>query len=89
MGDHFWPSIYPGIAVGLLYGLSLGGWRNALLGALGGLAAAFLAFLMLGSLFAEEGLLPLAALIAVSVLGAYAVTRAAAAVLRAARAAPP
>jgi hypothetical protein len=79
MGDHFWPAVYPGIAVGLLYGLSLGGVRNIVVASLGGLVAAFLAFTLLPSFFAEDGLVPLAALLAVSFAGAYAVVRAAAA----------
>lgn len=88
MGDHFWPAVYPGIAVGLFFGLALGGWRNALLGALGGLVAAYLSFLLFGSFFAEEGLLPLAALVGVSLAGAYCLTRAADALAGAGRTQP-
>lgn len=75
MGDHFWPSIYPGIGIGLLYGLYRGGLANAALGALGGLIAAFLAFISVGGFLAEEGLVPLAVLMLLSLAGAVAVTR--------------
>ena len=58
MGDHFWPAVYPGIAVGLLYGLSLGGTRNIVLASLGALAAAFLSFTLMVPFFTEEGIAP-------------------------------
>ena len=29
MGDHFWPSAYPGIIVGLMYGFATGGIKTA------------------------------------------------------------
>ncbi len=74
MGDHFWPSIYPGIGVGLLYGLYLGGVANAALGALGGLIATFLGFVVVGGFLAEEGIVPLAALMVMSLAGAMATT---------------
>lgn len=71
MEDHFWPAVYPGLGVGLLLGLAMGGWSNAMLGALGGLIAAALSFALIGPFLAEEGLLPLLALIALSLLGAF------------------
>lgn len=71
MGDHFWPAVYPGLGVGLLYGLALGGWTNAATGAIGGLVAAFLGFVLFGSFLAEDGLLPLAVLLGLSLAGAF------------------
>lgn len=75
MGDHFWPSIYPAMAVGLLYGFAIGGVRNAVLGTIGALVAAYLGFVFLGSILAEEGVLPLAALLGISLVGAIVVTQ--------------
>lgn len=78
MGDHFWPAVYPGLAVGFLYGLAVGGeWRNALLGAAGGMIAAAMSFLALGSLLAEDGLLPMLTMLGLSLAGAWSTLRAA------------
>lgn len=78
MGDHFWPSVYPGLAIGLLYGLAAGGqWRGALLGAAGGMIAAALSFVALGSLLAEDGLLPMLAMVGLSLAGAWGMLQAA------------
>lgn len=77
MGDHFWPSMYPGIIVGLLYGLSLGGLVNMTLGALGGLGGALLSYALFAQLTMMDGLLSLAGLIGASRLGAYWLTYAA------------
>lgn len=71
MGDHFWPSAYPGIVVGLMYGFAVGGVRAALIGGVGGLIAAALALITLGDIVAGEGLLPLAALLGLSLAGAF------------------
>lgn len=71
MGDHFWPSTYPGIVVGLMYGFAVGGVRAALIGGIGGLIAAALALLALGDIVAGEGLVPLAALLVLSLAGAF------------------
>jgi len=81
MGDHFWPSIYPAMAVGLLYGFTIGGIREALLGMTGALAAAYLGFVFMGGVLAEDGILPLAGLIGISLAGAVAVTQVAKLVL--------
>lgn len=70
MDDHFWPAVYPGLAVGLLYGLYVGGIANAVLGALGGIVAAFLGFFLANPFFTQDGPLPLAALLVVSLAGA-------------------
>lgn len=75
MGDHFWPAVYPGIAVGVLYGLSVGGWRNALLGAVGALIATFVGFTLPGSFFADDELVSMLALFAVALAGAWATVR--------------
>lgn len=87
MGDHFWPSIYPAMAVGLLYGFAIGGVRNAVLGTIGALIASYLGFIFLGSVLAEEGLLPLAALLGISLGGAVAVTKGARMILGSGKAA--
>ena len=81
MGDHFWPSAYPGIIVGLMYGLAVGGPWKALIGGLGGLIAAAIALLALGDIVAGEGLLPLAGLLLLSLAGAFVTVKAAALVL--------
>ena len=73
MGEHFWPSIYPAVIVGVLCGLYLGGLANAALGAVGSLAAAFVSLQISPALFTAEGILPLAALLAVSSIGAFGV----------------
>ena len=75
MGDHFWPAVYPGIAVGILYGLSLGGLRNIALASLGAFVTAYLAFAMLSGFFTADGILPLAAMLAVSLAGAVVLAR--------------
>lgn len=81
MGDHFWPSIYPAMAVGLLYGFAIGGVRNAVLGMIGALIASYLGFVFLGAVLTQEGILPLAGLLGISLAGAVAVTQAAKLVL--------
>lgn len=75
MGDHFWPSIYPGLAIGLLYGLYVGGIANVALGAIGGGAAAFVALAYFNSYFGQDGFLPLAALLTLSLSGAFGLVR--------------
>jgi hypothetical protein len=74
MDDHFWPSVYPGLIVGALIGLSVGGVLMTLLGAAGGLAGAFAAFYLVNVLAIEPGLLPLAAIIIGSAVGAKVLT---------------
>lgn len=82
MGDHFWPSAYPGIVVGLMYGFAVGGVRAALIGGVGGLIAAALALITLGDIVAGEGLLPLAALLGLSIAGAFVAVKGVGFVLR-------
>ena len=74
MGDHFWPALYPGIIVGLLYGLSLRGLPNIVLGAVGGLAGSALAYWGLVSFGLNEGLPSVAGMVALALLGAYGAT---------------
>lgn len=81
MGDHFWPSAYPGIIVGLMYGISAGGFSNALIGGVGGLIAAAAALLLLGDIVAGEGILPLAGLLGLSLAGAFVLVKGASFVL--------
>lgn len=78
MGDHFWPSVYPGIIVGLMYGFAVGGKMQALVGGLGGFGGAALALMLFGQTLSQDGLLPLAGLLGAALLGAFAVVRGAA-----------
>lgn len=74
MGDHFWPALYPGLIVGLLYGLSLRGMANAVAGALGGLLGSALAYWALLTLDITEGLVSVAGMVVLAVLGAFCAT---------------
>lgn len=74
MGDHFWPALYPGIIVGLLYGLSLRGLANIILATLGGLAGSALAYWGLVTTGLNEGLPSVAGLVVLAFLGAYGAT---------------
>ena len=73
--DHIWPALYPGIIVGAIYGLSLRGFWNVLLGALGGLAGAAVSLPVVTQLGLSEGFVSLVVLVALSFLGAVAFTR--------------
>lgn len=66
--DHFWPSVYPGIIVGFLIGLSGRSIVPTLLGACGGLMGAFLAFFVMSSFEVEEGILPVLGIIVGAIL---------------------
>jgi len=68
--DHFWPSIYPGLFIGIIYGLYARGVVNVFSGVIGGMIGAIAAFIVVAKSGIEEGLLPLAFLIGVSLLGA-------------------
>lgn len=72
MDDHFWPSLYPGIIVGVLYGISAGGWRGITLGGVGGLIGATLAYFAVRWLAVPEGFVTLAASVIVAIAGAFA-----------------
>ena len=74
MGDHFWPALYPGIIVGLLYGLSLRGLPNIVLGAIGGLVGSTLAYWGLVTAGLNEGLPSVAGMVVLALLGAYGAT---------------
>lgn len=71
MDDHFWPAMYPGLFIGLLYGLSLDHWRGAILGAMGGLGGAILSYFTLAQLGTNVDLVSLALLTGGSCLGAH------------------
>jgi tetrahydromethanopterin S-methyltransferase subunit D len=86
MGDHFWPAMYPGLIVGLLYGLSLRGTANAVIGALGGLVGSAIAYWALLTLGMNEGLVSVAGMVALAAIGAFCATNVYA---RVARANPP
>jgi hypothetical protein len=75
MGDHFWPALYPGLIIGLLYGLSLGGIANVILAALGGLAGLLVSIAALSTLGINEGLISVLFSALMSFAGAYAFTR--------------
>jgi len=77
--------MYPGIIVGFLYGLGLGGVANTMLGALGGLGGAMLSFVLLTQFGTINGFVSLASLIGCSWLGAYGLTIAARAAVTALR----
>jgi hypothetical protein len=71
MNDHFWPSIYPGIIVGALVGLTNGGIISTLAGAAGGTAGAAAMYLVTARLGMEDSIVSLAALIAGAMAGGY------------------
>ncbi len=71
LDDHFWPSMYPGIIVGLLLGLAGGGLVSTLMGGAGGLAGAFAMYVLVAWLGLQDGIVSLAALIGGAVAGGY------------------
>ena len=73
--DHFWPSMYPGIAVGLLVGLSGGNLVSTILGAAGGLAGSVVLYIIFAWAGLEDSILSLIGLIGGAVLGAYLLMR--------------
>ena len=77
MGDHFWPSMYPGLIVGALLGLSRGGLLSTLIGAAGGLAGAAITYFVVDWLGFQDSIVSLLALIAGAMAGAYLCDRAA------------
>jgi hypothetical protein len=77
MDDHFWPAMYPGLIVGVLYGLSLRGLPNTVIGALGGLFGAAIAYEILTIANLNDGLPSVIGLTLAAFAGAYALTRAA------------
>jgi hypothetical protein len=71
MDEHFWPAIYPAIAIGLLLGLTSGRLPLIAAAGLGGLAGGAAAYFLSGALGLESGVASLALLIGVSALFAY------------------
>lgn len=76
MGDHFWPSMYPGLIVGALLGLSRGGIMSTLAGAAGGLAGAVATYFVVDWLGFQESVVSLLALVAGATAGAHLCERA-------------
>jgi Na+/melibiose symporter-like transporter len=76
MGDHFWPSMYPGLIVGALLGLSRGGLMSTLAGAAGGLAGAVATYFVVDWLGFQESVVSLLALVAGATAGAHLCERA-------------
>ncbi|CAA2142842.1 hypothetical protein [Hyphomicrobium sp. ghe19] len=74
MGDHFWPAMYPGLIVGILYGLSLRGVFNTVVAALGGLVGAAIAYAGLIAVDLNDGLPSVIGLIVAAFIGAYLLT---------------
>jgi prolipoprotein diacylglyceryltransferase len=75
MDDHFWPAMYPGLIVGILYGLSLRGIFNTGVSALGGLIGAAIAYEILTAANWNDGLPSVVGLVVAAFAGAYALTR--------------
>ena len=71
MDDHFWPSIYPAIAVGLLLRLAYGGLTLAVVGTLGGLIGGAAAYYLCAAIGLDDGIGSLVLLVGCSALGAY------------------
>lgn len=80
MGDHIWPALYPGIIVGVLWGLSVGGKRNVLVAAIGGALGAWLAVTGGTAVGLPEGPASTFALVLLSWLLAFAAVKALAAI---------
>jgi uncharacterized membrane protein YeaQ/YmgE (transglycosylase-associated protein family) len=75
MDDHFWPAMYPGLIVGILYGLSLRGVFNTVVSAIGGLIGAAIAYEILTAANLNDGLPSVVGLIVAAFAGAYLLTR--------------
>jgi uncharacterized membrane protein YeaQ/YmgE (transglycosylase-associated protein family) len=74
MDDHFWPAMYPGLIVGILYGLSLRGVFNTVIAAIGGLIGAAIAYEILTAANMNDGLPSVVGLVVAAFLGAYLLT---------------
>ncbi len=74
MDDHFWPAMYPGLIVGILYGLSLRGVFNTVVAALGGLVGAAIAYEILTAANLNDGVPSVVGLTVAAFVGAYALT---------------
>jgi len=71
MDDHFWPALYPTIAVGLLLGLARGGIVLSVLGAIGGLAGAAALYVAFAWFGMQVSVLSFLGLLAGAAAGAY------------------
>ncbi len=71
MDDHFWPAMYPGLIVGILYGLSLKGWLNVALAAAGSLVGAAVSYEALPAIGINDDLASVVGMIVLSFLGAF------------------
>lgn len=71
LADHFWPSVYPGLAVGIIVGLSLRTWAQCLAAALGGCFGAAISILVSEALALDEGALTVALLCVTAAGGAF------------------
>ena len=74
MNDHFWPSIYPGMIIGGLIGLTFGGIVLVLVGVAGGTAGAAVTYLINAWMGMEDSIASLVALIGGATGGSYALT---------------
>ena len=63
MDDHFWPSMYPGIIVGLLIGLSGRSFASTLLGAFSGLMGAYFGFFAASYFEIDQGFFAVVAVV--------------------------
>ncbi len=66
--------MYPGLIVGILYGLSLRGVFNTVVAALGGLIGAAIAYELLTAANMNDGLPSVAGLVIAALVGAYLLT---------------
>lgn len=72
MDDHFWPAMYPGLIVGILFGLSLReGILSTVVATLGGLIGAAIAYEALTAANMNDGLPSVIGLTAAAFVGAY------------------
>lgn len=74
MNDHFWPSLYPGMIIGGLVGLSFGGLAAVLFGVAGGTAGAAVMYFISAWMGMEDSIVSLTALIGGATGGSYALT---------------
>jgi hypothetical protein len=71
MDDHFWPALYPAIALGLLLGLTGGSIVSTLLGGIGGLAGAAALYFAFASLGMQDSAVSFLGLLGGAAGGAY------------------
>ncbi len=82
LGDHFWPTMYPGIIVGLMVGLSSGNIISTVLGTIGGLLGTMALYFLFVWIGMDESILSLIGMIGGAALGAFLLMRAGKCVLR-------